>query len=153
MFSNLKSTMSNNQQINYPTKLINVTPLIGGGWLLVGQSERKFGHIMSIKTFPCVCLRTCWWDWWRWRKWAGSRKGHSLIWTQCPPGPWGWDSRTGHWPGWCWLPSLLATLSQTHHFLLLFHGAYAKSWGRGNTLIFGAITTKSVTICLRKTCS
>lgn len=98
--------------------------------------------LTGVLNFRCVCLNTvflytCWWDWWRWRRWAGSRKGHSPIWTLCPPGPWGWDYRTGHWPDWCWLPSLLAVLSQTHCSSLLFHQAYAKTWDKENALIFG----------------
>ena len=36
--------------------------------------------------------------------------------------------------------SLLAPLSQSHHSSLLFHQAYAKSWSRGNALIFEVIT-------------
>lgn len=91
-----------------------------------------------------VFLFTCWWDWWRWRRWADSRKGHSPIWTLCPPGPWGWDYRTGHWPDWCWLPSLLAVLSQTRCSSLLFHQAYAKTWDKENALIFGGTNNKQL---------
>lgn len=100
--------------------------------------------VSKAHTMNTVFLFTCWWDWWRWRRWVGSRKGHSPIWTLCPPGPWGWDYRTGHWPDWCWLPSLLAVLSQTRCSSLLFHQAYAKTWDKENALIFGGTNNKQL---------